>query len=66
MNTKEMLKIALRRGPCCSVVDCGNPATYGVSLGHLCDDHTYITHERWELPDASQVREIMDFIRQED
>lgn len=73
MNTKEMLNVALQRGPCCFLTECKTPpATYrfydnvNKRYLYLCDEHTYVTHNREQLPDADQVREIMDFIRQED
>lgn len=68
MNTKEMLKIALRRGHSCFLSECASPATYMFhdSAAHrmlyLCDEHTYITHNREQLPDADQIREIVAFI----
>lgn len=68
MNTKEMLKIALRRGHSCFVGNCAGPVTskfYDRAANrelYLCDEHTYVTSRREQLPDADQIREIVAFI----
>ena len=67
MNIKEMLKVALERGPLCSCAGCRNPVTFILKdgVGYLCDEHTYITHRREQLMDAEQIREIIRFLEQE-
>lgn len=67
MNIKEMLKVALERGPLCSCEGCRKPATFILKdgIGYLCDDHTHVTSRRAHLMDVEQIREIIRFLEQE-
>lgn len=67
MDIKEMLKLALRRGPSCACADCDETPLYKIRSepGFLCESHKseVPAGHRYELKDVDGIREILAFLQ---